>query len=57
MADLSKNDTWLDPSKKAENILDYVLEDSSIESIGKKESQSSVEESESAIRSYSQASA
>lgn len=40
----SKNSAWLDPSKKAEHILDYVLEDTSEEAIAERVIQSSVED-------------
>ncbi len=44
MAALLRKDSWIDPSKRAEHILDYVLEDTSEKSLAEKEIQSPVEE-------------
>lgn len=44
MSALLNKDSWTDPSKKAANILDYVLDDTSKEVIAEREVQSSVEE-------------
>lgn len=42
MVALFKKDSWIDPSKNAEHILDYILEDTSDESVAEKQIQSSV---------------
>lgn len=44
MAAPLKKDAWVDPSKQASDVLDYILEDTSDETIEKREVQSSVEE-------------
>jgi glycosyltransferase involved in cell wall biosynthesis len=39
-----RKESWVDPSKKAENVLDYVLEDISDEAVAQREAQSPVDE-------------
>lgn len=44
MAAPLRNETWLDPSRKAKDVLDYVIEDSSEKTIKEREAQVPVEE-------------